>query len=113
MSAEAAERNFCVLSKFNFNLETALKAQAKSPLGYGSKFRDPSLLEQIFGQHPNWKRLHKILTEGSNWPLEALSQEAKLQDLDKALKFGKHKGATEKPDLLKQLVKKTSPMATV
>lgn len=65
MSAEAAEGNFCVLAKHGLSLERALEAQRNSPLGCGSEFRPVAILAPLLHRHPNWERLHDILTGGS------------------------------------------------
>ena len=106
MSLEAAEKNFCVLAKYGMDFGKALEAQNKSPLGYGSEFRPPEVLQQVFGCHPIWARFHSLLLRGSDWPMEELSSELRKGDVQDALKFGNHKGATEKPVLLKKLVAK-------
>jgi hypothetical protein len=36
--------------------------------------------------------------------LEELEEEKRVSDLNEALVFGNHKGATNKPDVLKQLI---------
>ena len=106
MTKEAAEKNFCILAKYGMDLGRALDAQKESPLGYGSEFRAPELLEQIFGFQPIWKRMRAILTLGSDWPMEELSSELRKCDVKDALEFGNHKGACEKPELLRKLVHK-------
>jgi len=106
MTEEAAEKNFCVLKKYGLDLSRAIDAQKSSPLGYGSEFRPIETLEKVFGLHPNWKRMKDILAHGSKWPLEDLDFEARALDLQEALEFGNHKGATEKPQLLEELVTK-------
>jgi hypothetical protein len=50
-----------------------------SPLGYGSKFREPSTLEPLFKKHPFWSRLKLILEQGSDWQLEELEEEKRKQ----------------------------------
>ena len=54
MNGAAAESNFLVLQKFNFNLEKALAAQARSPMRYGSEFRKGKLLLPLLKNHPIW-----------------------------------------------------------
>jgi len=54
MNGAAAESNFLVLRKFNFDLEKALKAQVRSPVGYGSEFRKGELLLPLLKDHPLW-----------------------------------------------------------
>jgi hypothetical protein len=73
-------------------------------MGYGSEFKDPKILEPHFKFHPCWPRLKSILENGSNWQPEELDEEKRLSDLKEALAFGNHRGATNKPELLKELV---------
>jgi len=57
MNGAAAESNFLVLQKFNFNLEKALAVQARSPMGYGSEFRKGELLPPLLKNHPLWNQM--------------------------------------------------------
>ena len=50
--------------------------------------------------------MKSILTVGSYWPMAELSDELKRLDVEDDLSFGNHKGATEKPDLLRSLIEK-------
>ena len=104
LTNEAAEWNYLVLKKYNFDFKSALEANSSSPLGYGSEFRDPSTLEPLFKKHPFWNRLKLILERGSDWQLEELEEEKRRSDLQEALAFGNHKGATKQPEQLKQLI---------
>jgi len=106
MSEESAAKNFLVLAKYGMDLGKALDAQKNSPLGYGSEFRPPELLEHVFGYHPVWQRMRSLLTRGSDWPMEDLDDVLRKKDVEEALEFGNHKGATENPELLKKLVNK-------
>jgi hypothetical protein len=99
MSNEAAEKNFCIFSKYNFDLGRALDPQNKSPLGYGSEFRSTGLLKQVFGCHPIWSRFQSLLISGSDWPMKELSTELRKADVQDALNFGNYKGATMNPPL--------------
>jgi hypothetical protein len=65
MTSEAAEKNFLVLKRFNFDVKEALAAQAKSPMGYGSEFRKGDILSPLVQHHPLWPRLEKILMHRS------------------------------------------------
>jgi hypothetical protein len=47
-----------------------------------------------------------VESNGSKWPLEEISEEDRASDLQEALIFGNHKGASSKPDLLKKLISK-------
>jgi hypothetical protein len=50
--------------------------------------------------------MEDILKNGSKWPLEEISKEDRASDLQEALIFGNHKGASSKPDLVKKLFNK-------
>ena len=106
LTSEAANRNFLVLRKYDFDIKTALKAQEGTPLEYGSEFRLARELEPIFQSHPMWGHLKKILLNGSNWPLDPLDEERRLADFEAALARGNHKGAQKKHELLEKLVEK-------
>ena len=104
---EAAEKNFLILiRKYGGCLADALAAQKDSAVGYGSEFRVVATLSNIFQRHPNWTRMSRILTHGSEWPLAPINEECRLADVREALIFGNHKGALMKPDLLLQLMSK-------
>jgi hypothetical protein len=81
-----------------FDLGKAIEAQSNSPLGYGSEFKPPEVLEQLFRQSQ--------LQRGSIWPLDDLSKEDRIADLKEALVFGNRKQATENPELLRSLCNK-------
>jgi hypothetical protein len=98
-----------VLRKFNFDLEKALAAQVGLPVGYGSEFQKGKLLLPLLKNHPLWNRMKKMLTHGSQWPTEPITEEDIAADLIEALKFGNHKGATTKPELLLKLVSMDTP----
>ena len=87
----------------NLDLPKALHAQKGSPLDYVSAFKLVEVLERLFGLHPNWKRMKKVLKEGSEWPMDELDPEFRLSDLEDAIAFGNHKGATKNEDLLKKI----------
>ncbi len=50
--------------------------------------------------------MEAILTNGSKWPLEELSEESRASNLRDALTFENHKGASKNPDLLLKLIGK-------
>jgi hypothetical protein len=91
------------MKKNNFDLAKALTQQQNSPLGFGSEFKPPSIIQPLFHLHPNWNHVKSILSNGSQWPLEPISEEIRRSNLEEALAFGNHKGATDKPELLKEL----------
>jgi len=60
----------------------------------------------MFDHHPLWNRMEDILKNSSKWPLEEISNENRASDLQEALIFGNHKGASLKPEVLKKLISK-------
>jgi hypothetical protein len=103
---KGVEHNLEVLQKYNLNLGKALKVQQNSPLGNGKEFKPPSVLQQVFGLHPLWNQMEAFLLEGSKWPLVENSKNKRQQDLVNALTFRNHKGALQKPVILKKLIAK-------
>ncbi len=106
LSHDAAAHNAEVLRNYNFDLGKAIDTNKHSPLGYGSEFRHTTVLSLLFERHPNWDRFRSIITNGSRWPLDELADEARSIDLQDALTFRNHKGASAHPKLLRKLVEK-------
>jgi hypothetical protein len=103
---DAANHNAEVLKTYGFNLGMAIDANHDSLLGYGSKFQPANVLQSVFYLHPNWLRWKKLLTHGSNWPLDKLDDNMQKKDVNEALTLGSHKGATSQLLLLQQLIVK-------
>ena len=57
MGQESAQKNMCVLKKYDYDLKAALVAQQDSPLTHGSEFKLVNILESVFGPHPSLKEL--------------------------------------------------------
>jgi hypothetical protein len=106
LTTRAAKKNYMVLGKYDFDLHKAFLAQRNTPLGYGSEFRKPDVLEPLLGNHPHWPRISHILQHGSIWPLDPIDEQQRKLDILQGLQFGNHKGATSKPDLLRTLCNK-------
>ena len=81
LSEEAAGYNLEVLERFGMSLEAALSAQSSSPLGCGSEFRSIPVLAPLLGRHPLWNRMRSILSVGSIWALDPISEEDRLDSL--------------------------------
>ena len=104
LTREAALRNFCILQRYNEDIGTAISNQLHTPLGYGLEFRPVSILDKLLHLHPHWCKLKQLLTTGSDWPQDPISDADRLADIDAALKFGNHKEAIKNPTLLQSLV---------
>jgi hypothetical protein len=103
---EGKAHNLNILRKYDFDLGKALNAQQSSSLGYVKEFKPSAVLEDIFGLHPLWPRMKSILENGSKWPVTNISNDERQKDIQDALAFGNHKGATAKPEILKKLIAK-------
>jgi hypothetical protein len=104
LKTKAAVKNHLVLmKKYNDNRRVLLEAQRNSIVGYGSEFRDIDTLQKIFGRHPNWTWMSKILESGSEWPLKPLDEELRCNNINAALTFRNHKGTSLQPELLQKL----------
>ena len=101
---EAAAHSWSVLKKCDRSLSRALEAQGGSPLQPGSELRDLSLLEPILGRHPLWPRFRSILDSGSDWALDPVSDESRLDSVTKNIGRGNHKSARDRPEVLKDQV---------
>jgi hypothetical protein len=104
MMQEAAAKIFLVFKQYRFDLGRAIEAQKLSPLGCGSEFKKPHVLQRIFKNHLLWARMECLLINKSRWPLQEISKSNRVADLQEALQFGNHKGATSKPELLRELI---------
>ena len=105
-NSEAAHKNYLTMKKHDFDMQRLIESQVNTPMYYGSEFRETKLLEPLLVRHPNWSHLKSILENGSDWNLEDLDEEQRKADLLEALEFGNHKGASEQPELLKELLLK-------
>jgi hypothetical protein len=93
-----------VLRKFNFNLQKVIQANKNSPIGYGSKFRNPTVLAPLLNQHPHWNLLQNLLINGSVWSLQELNKEERQKDVDESLQFGNHKRASLNKEKLRTMI---------
>ena len=103
LSLEAAHKNFCILRQYG-SIGEAISQNKNTPLAYGSEFRPASHLEPILRLHPNWPAFKRLIENGSNWPLDDISDKDRKADVQEALKFGNHKGATTNYHLLRTLI---------
>jgi hypothetical protein len=91
----AAAHNAKILELFNFDLNQAILHQHPSQISYGSEFRPSRVLEKLLQGHPFWPRLKLILDEGATFPLEDITDEARLIDLKFHQDRGNHKSLSK------------------
>ena len=103
-SLSAAESNWSTLKSFDMDLDKAIKSNGPNQLLYGSEFKNVSLLELIFKNHPLWKRMKSHLSNGCSYPLEPLPEDLMSSDLKEAYEFGNHRGVSENMELFKSII---------
>ena len=103
-SQVAAEENWNVLKKHNLDLKKALDAEKDTQLGFGSEFKDASILHLIFKNHPLWSKMSSHISNGCSYPLEHLEKEKERQDVIEAFEFGNHKGIQINKDLFTEMM---------
>ena len=97
--------NWSVIESHSCDFHTIMAAHADTPLGFGSEFRLPSTLAPILHHHPWWERLHRTLTSGAELFAPLPDENARRLDLAEAMAFGNHSGATDQPDLLRDILR--------
>jgi hypothetical protein len=105
-SIEAAETNFRILEACEFDLHAFITgpSAANTPLRPGSEFRPVHLLDQIFQNHPLWRRARRTLTSGFTMPLRKLPEIARIQDVYEALNYGNHKSTQANPQVVMEML---------
>lgn len=104
LDVASAVHNGKILEAYNFDLASAIQSDGNSPLLFGSEFRDTKILEPLLGIHPLWPRIEDLLLRGSHFCADPLPHAQCLAQVDAALDYGNHKGATKDPDKLYDLL---------
>jgi hypothetical protein len=100
----SAIHNGKILAAHNFDLSSAIRSDGNSPLRFGSEFRPPTVLQSLLEPHPLWPRIEALLQHGSHFSADSFPSEQCLDQVDAALAYGNHKGATKDPDKLFELL---------
>ena len=101
VSKEAAVHNFDLFKQAKFNLRDILNTKEETSVTtYGSKLKDVRMLEKLFKHHKRWRDLKSMITNGSQWPIEALDEKSRLADLKGTPARGNHKSAKENENFL-------------
>ena len=95
-STKAAEHNKKIIESHG-GLQQAIEAQQNSTVSYGSEFHPPWCLHRILHHHPLWSNMTVRLSQGSTYPLNPISDEAKQKDVAAALTYGNHKSSIRNP----------------
>jgi hypothetical protein len=94
ISDDAAKHKFHLFQQANFNFDRILNIKdSPSITSYGSEFKIVDQLEKLLLNHLRWFTLKRILLTGSDWKLEEIDEEERMEDLLGSLKRGNHKSA--------------------
>jgi hypothetical protein len=104
MTDEAATHNTKVLETYNFDFQKMLASQTRTPLGVGSEFRRPEILEPLLCRHPLWDHLKEMLMHGAILPLEEMTDTDRQEDIEFHLQRGNHKSCVTHCDLARTLL---------
>jgi hypothetical protein len=92
------------LEQFNFNVSKAILAQNHSQVMFGSEFKHPNQLQELLQDHAHWEEFKMILLFGATFPLNPISHQDRLQDLDFHVKRGSHQSAIKNKQVLDKLI---------
>ena len=92
---DAAAHNAAALEKFDFDLDSFIRAHPGTTLSYGSELRPLDQLEPLLRHHPNFPRFSRWHTHGISYPVDDLDEETRQSMLKRSLTRGNHKSALE------------------
>jgi hypothetical protein len=94
---KAAQHNASVLEKYDFDFVQATEAQGPhSTISMGSELRPTEQLDKLLSHHPNYPLLCWNTVNGIDYPLQHLTEEQRVLDLNNQLEKGNHKSALHK-----------------
>lgn len=93
-SKKAAFHNSEMIINHNGDLNDLMMNLDRSFTHYGSEFRSIHLLDSLFKKHSKWNKLRSIITEGIKYPIDPISDEDRLNDIEFHLDRGNHQSAS-------------------
>ena len=103
---DAVANNSNLLAEVEYDLGKFIDQHPDSTISYGSELRPLDQLESLLSlsHHPSFERLKQNHAHGIDYPLEPLSEEARLTMLENLIERGNHKSALseeERPHVTK------------
>ena len=105
-SAQAAAHNWDILAQHKFSLSSTLLNQQGTPLGFGSEFRHPTLLDPLLDYHPLWRRTRQTLISGVVFPLTPLPEDKRTTETSLVLRRGNHQAVKAHSAAVQTLLRK-------
>jgi len=102
---KAADNNAKILAENNFDMNKIIEVQHPSQISYGSQFRLLIQLEELLSHHPLWTQLKEILSNGASFPLDEISDQDRLTDLNFHANHGNHKSAFFHKQIFQDIIK--------
>ena len=106
VTPEAADKNFDLLRRNDFQLDSLLNPTKRCVTTYGSEFKSVEELEGLWHRHPRWEELKSRLRDGCDYPMSDISEEERMQDLADRLQRGNHKSAERHEKFLSDAMEK-------
>ena len=93
MSQAAAEHNTKILSKYDYKLDEAIKANPNSIISPGSELRPNNQLNALLSHHPNYDRFIHNASNGIDYPADDLPESTRVKELKTQIDRDNHKSA--------------------
>jgi hypothetical protein len=106
LSQAAALHNQTIRKAHNNSIHEYSLSQKGTFISFGSEFCPVKILDKLFCHHPNWLKLKKISTEGSNWPLSPITKKDRLLKNQELIVRGNHKSAFKYTEELQKSLEK-------
>ena len=91
LSQSSLEHNASLLRRAGFCYNTLIKGLPKTAFSPGSEFRHIRLIRDIFSDHPDWKYMEEIITQGG--PYHMATSDTDSKDAKHMIKRGNHKSS--------------------
>jgi hypothetical protein len=93
-----ADYNAKILAENNFDMNKIIEVQHPSQISYGSQFSLLIQLEELLSHH-------EILSNGASFPLDDISDQDRLMDLNFHANHGNHKSAFFHKQIFQDIIK--------
>ena len=101
-STEAAIINTNILKEYQYDFDKFINSQTNTILSPGSEFRSIQTLERLLGNHQDWHKIKRIISEGCDIPTvnPVINEETRKTDLHAMILRGNHKSTQDKDNYI-------------
>ena len=110
INKKAVQHNGNILECNRFNLSQIIDKNRGSTMQYGSEFHPTAMLDKIFHSHRYWKRVRTNLEKGVHYNVKKLTKKKREENLRRALAYGNHKSAKDRPEACLELMEKEADL---